>query len=40
MNEDLLLEVVDLGDAKDLTKGPLDDVWTEDHPTQSRRKIV
>ena len=39
MNEALELEVVDLGEAKKVTKGPIDPAHTEDHPTQSRRLV-
>ena len=39
MNETLELEVVDLGEATKVTKGPIDVVNSEDHPTQSRRAL-
>jgi hypothetical protein len=32
MNETQELEVVDLGDAKELTTGPFGPVFDEDHP--------
>lgn len=32
MDETLELEVVDLGDAKELTKGPMTPDLAEDHP--------